>query len=59
MGTGETTRRLRPYPDAELTGLDSQPEMVFKARAGIEVRLARMEDPLPDGPVISVLSVTT
>ena len=35
--------------------------MVFKARElGIEVRLARMEDPLPDGPwdlVISVLSV--
>jgi tRNA (cmo5U34)-methyltransferase len=35
--------------------------MVFRAREmGIEVRLARMEDPLPDGPwdlVISVLSV--
>jgi len=62
VGTGETTRRLRArYPDAELTGLDSQPEMVFKARElGIQVRLARMEDPLPDGPwdlVISVLSV--
>jgi tRNA (cmo5U34)-methyltransferase len=62
VGTGETTRRIRArYPDAELTGLDSQPEMVFKARElGIEVRLARMEDPLPDGPwdlVISVLSV--
>jgi tRNA (cmo5U34)-methyltransferase len=62
VGTGETTRRLRArYPDAELTGLDSQPEMVFKARElGIEVRLARMEDPLPDGPwdlVITVLSV--
>ena len=62
VGTGETARRLRArYPDAELTGLDSQPEMVFKARElGIEVRLARMEDPLPDGPwdlVISVLSV--
>jgi len=62
VGTGETTRRLRVrYRDAELTGLDSQPEMVFKARElGIEVRLARMEDPLPDGPwdlVISVLSV--
>ena len=62
VGTGETTRRLRArYPDAELTGLDSQPEMVFKARElGIEVRLARMEDPLPDGPwdlVVSVLSV--
>jgi tRNA (cmo5U34)-methyltransferase len=62
VGTGETTRRIRArYPDAELTGLDSQPEMVFKARElGIEVRLARMEDPLPEGPwdlVISVLSV--
>jgi trans-aconitate methyltransferase len=62
IGTGETTRRLLArYPDAEVTGLDSQPEMVFRARElGIEVRLARMEDPLPDGPwdlVISVLSV--
>ena len=62
VGTGETARRLKArFPDAELTGLDSQPEMVFKARElGIEVRLARMEDPLPDGPwdlVLSVLSV--
>jgi tRNA (cmo5U34)-methyltransferase len=62
VGTGETTRRLlERYPDADVTGLDSQPEMVFKAREhGIEVRLARMQDPLPDGPwdlVISVLSV--
>jgi len=62
VGTGETTRRLlERYPDAEVTGLDAQPEMVFKAREhGIAVRLARMQDPLPDGPwdlVISVLSV--
>lgn len=62
VGTGETARRLLArYPDAELTGLDSEPEMVFKARElGIGVRLARMEDPLPDGPwdlVIAVLSV--
>lgn len=62
VGTGETTRRLlERYPGAEVTGLDAQPEMVFKARdLGIEVRLARMEDPLPDGPwdlVISVLSI--
>ena len=62
VGTGETTRRLlERYPDAEATGLDAQPEMVFKARElGIEVRLARMEDPLPDGPwdlVVSVLTV--
>lgn len=62
IGTGETTRRLlERYPDAAVVGLDSSPEMVFRAREmGIEVRLARMEDPLPDGPwdlVISVLSV--
>ncbi|HET6830724.1 MAG TPA: class I SAM-dependent methyltransferase [Solirubrobacterales bacterium] len=62
IGTGETSRRLlEAYPDARITGLDSSPEMVFRARRlGIEVRLARMEDPLPDGPwdlVIAVLSV--
>jgi tRNA (cmo5U34)-methyltransferase len=62
VGTGETTRRLlERYPDAEVTGLDAQPEMVYKGRElGMEVRLARMEDPLPDGPwdlVIAVLSV--
>jgi tRNA (cmo5U34)-methyltransferase len=62
VGTGETTRRLlERFPDAAVTGLDSTPEMVFAARElGIEVRLARMEDPLPDGPwdvVISVLTV--
>jgi tRNA (cmo5U34)-methyltransferase len=62
IGTGETTRRLlNRFPKAEVTGLDASPEMVFRAREmGIEVRLARMEDPLPDGPwdlVLSVLSV--
>jgi trans-aconitate methyltransferase len=62
VGTGVTTRRLlEAYPEAEVTGLDASPDMVFKARElGIEVQLARMEDPLPDGPwdlVISVLSV--
>lgn len=62
IGTGETTRRLlERFPDAEVTGLDASPEMVFRAREmGIEVRLARMQDPLPDGPwdlVLSVLAV--
>ncbi len=62
IGTGETSRRLiGAYPGVEICGLDSSPEMVFRARQlGIEVRLARMEDPLPDGPwdlVIAVLSV--
>jgi tRNA (cmo5U34)-methyltransferase len=62
VGTGETTRRLLDrYPEADVTGLDGSADMVFHAREhGIEVRLARMEDPLPDGPwdlVLSVLSV--
>ncbi len=62
IGTGETTRRLlAAHPEARVTGLDGSAEMVFRARElGIEVRLARMEDPLPDGPwdlVIAVLSV--
>ena len=62
MGTGETTRRLiEAHPDAWVIGLDSSPDMVFRARQSYDdVQLARMEDPLPDGPwdlVISVLSV--
>jgi tRNA (cmo5U34)-methyltransferase len=62
MGTGETTRvLLEAYPDAWVIGLDSSPEMVFRLREEYDgVMLARMEDPLPDGPwdlVIAVLSV--
>src|SRR6476469_6462052 len=62
MGTGETSRRLiEAHPDAWVVGLDSSPDMVFRARQTYDdVQLARMEDPLPDGPwdlVISVLSV--
>lgn len=62
IGTGETTRRLiEAYPQAWVVGLDSSPDMVFRARQSYDdVQLARMEDPLPDGPwdlVISVLSI--
>jgi tRNA (cmo5U34)-methyltransferase len=62
MGTGETTRRLiEAFPDAWVVGLDSSSDMVFRARQTYDdVQLARMEDPLPDGPwdlVVSVLSV--
>lgn len=61
MGTGETTRRLiEAHPDSWVIGLDASPDMVFRARQSYDdVQLARMEDPLPDGPwdlVISVLS---
>lgn len=62
MGTGETTRRLiEAYPDAWVIGLDASPDMVFRAREVYDdVQLARIEDPLPDGPwdlVIGVLSI--
>jgi len=62
MGTGETTQRLiEAHPDSWVVGLDASPDMVFRARQSYDdVQLARMEDPLPDGPwdlVISVLSV--
>ena len=63
FGTAETTSRIwERYPQTRITGLDSSPEMVFKARelGWEEMRLARLEDPLPDGPwdlVISVLTV--
>jgi tRNA (cmo5U34)-methyltransferase len=62
IGTGETTRRLiDAYPEAWVIGLDSSPDMVYRAREAYDdVRLARIEDPLPDGPwdlVIGVLSI--
>lgn len=62
MGTGETTRRLiEAYPEAWVIGLDSSADMVFRAREAYDdVQLARMEDPLPEGPwdlVIGVLSI--
>lgn len=62
MGTGETTRRLiEAYPESWVIGLDASPDMVFRAREMYDdVQLARMEDPLPDGPwdlVIGVLSI--
>ncbi|MCB0870078.1 MAG: class I SAM-dependent methyltransferase [Solirubrobacterales bacterium] len=62
IGTGQTASLLLDrFPEARITGLDSDPDMLFKAREiADEVALARMEDPLPDGPwdlVLSVLSV--
>jgi tRNA (cmo5U34)-methyltransferase len=62
FGTAETTRRLwEAHPDARITGIDSSTEMVFKARelGWEEMRLGRLEDPLPDGPWDLVISVLT
>ena len=62
FGTAETTRRIwERYPDCRITGIDSTSEMVFRARelGWEEMRLGRMEDPLPDGPWDLVISVLT
>jgi tRNA (cmo5U34)-methyltransferase len=64
IGTGETTKGvLQVHPDAHLTAIDSSPEMLERAREnlpGADLRLARLEDPLPAGPydlVVSALAV--
>jgi tRNA (cmo5U34)-methyltransferase len=64
IGTGETTRRvLELHPGARLTAIDASPEMLERARAAspeADLRLSRLEDPLPEGPfdlVFSALAV--
>jgi len=66
IGTGETARRvLARHPSASLIGLDASAEMLDRARHTlpgdrVELRVARLEDPLPDGPfdvVISTLAI--
>jgi tRNA (cmo5U34)-methyltransferase len=60
VGTGETARRvLAVHPDATLVGIDSSEEMLAYAREalpGADLRLARLEDPLPEGPFDLVFS---
>ena len=64
IGTGETAKRvLAAHPDARLTAIDSSEQMLERARRvvpQVDLRLARLEDPLPDGPfdlVVSALAV--
>ncbi len=65
-GTGETARRvLARHPAAVLVGLDASSEMLVHARATlpsdrVELRVAQLQDPLPEGPfdiVFSALAV--
>jgi tRNA (cmo5U34)-methyltransferase len=64
IGTGETTRRvLAHHPQARLTAIDSSPKMLERAcetYPEADIRLSRLEDPLPPGPfdlVFSALAV--
>jgi len=63
-GTGVTALRvLGRHPGAELTGIDESAGMLEHARRALpaaELRVARLEDELPDGPfdlVVSALAV--
>jgi tRNA (cmo5U34)-methyltransferase len=64
-GTGETALRvLARNPGARLTGIDASEAMLAAARARLpadaDLRVQRLEDPLPAGPfdlVVSVLAV--
>jgi tRNA (cmo5U34)-methyltransferase len=64
-GTGETAARvLALYPKAELVGVDASSAMLAHARSRLgerpELRVARLEEPLPEGGfdlVVSALAV--
>jgi tRNA (cmo5U34)-methyltransferase len=64
VGTGETASRVRAvHPEATWTGIDASEAMLGRARKVLpdaDLRLCRLEDPLPEGPfdlVVSALAV--
>jgi tRNA (cmo5U34)-methyltransferase len=64
VGTGETARRVRArHPEASWTGVDASRAMLDRARdilPDADLRLSRVQDPLPAGPfdlVVSALAV--
>jgi tRNA (cmo5U34)-methyltransferase len=62
VGTGETSRRvLARHTGAHLTGIDASAEMLAEAALpGADLRVARLEDPLPSGRfdlVVSCLAI--
>ena len=63
-GTGETARRIHErHPGARIAGVDESERMLAVARAALpeaDLRVQRLEDPLPEGPfelVVSALAV--
>ena len=62
VGTGETSRRvLARHPGARLVGIDASAAMLAEAHLdGADLRVSRLEDPLPEGLfdlVVSCLAV--
>jgi tRNA (cmo5U34)-methyltransferase len=63
-GTGETARRvLAHHPEALLVGIDESDSMLEDAREALpeptQLRVSRLQDPLPEGPFDLVFSALT
>jgi tRNA (cmo5U34)-methyltransferase len=61
VGTGMTAKRvLAVHPKAKLVGIDESEAMLAEAEVAGDLRVSRLEDPLPDGPfdlVVSCLAI--
>jgi tRNA (cmo5U34)-methyltransferase len=61
VGTGMTARRLLAvHPKAKLVGIDESEAMLAEADVAGDLRVSRLEDPLPEGPfdlVVSCLAI--
>jgi tRNA (cmo5U34)-methyltransferase len=61
VGTGMTAKRvLAAHPQARLVGIDESEAMLAEADIAGDLRVSRLEDPLPEGPfdlVVSCLAI--
>jgi tRNA (cmo5U34)-methyltransferase len=61
VGTGTTAKRvLAVHPRAQLVGIDESEAMLAEADVAGDLRVSRLEDPLPEGPfdlVVSCLAI--
>jgi tRNA (cmo5U34)-methyltransferase len=57
LGTGMTAKRvLAVHPRAQLVGIDESEAMLAEADVAGDLRVSRLEDPLPEGPFDLVVS---
>jgi tRNA (cmo5U34)-methyltransferase len=61
VGTGMTAKRvLAVHPKAKLVGIDESEAMLAEADVAGDLRVSRLEDPLPEGPfdlIVSCLAI--
>jgi tRNA (cmo5U34)-methyltransferase len=60
VGTGETAKRvLERHREARLVGIDESEAMLAAADLAADLRVSRLEDPLPEGPFDLAVSCLT